>query len=181
MKEKFYFTLTEVLSFIAIYGLISSIMISSSLKLKQTEILETVKEINAIKSKYDRFAIKYGDNLPEIEKTIVVDTNTKNNYSSTFDNFIISEIPTNKSRKFAIINLDGKPYLFMGVKDDKFELVNDTFTPLEAFIIDSKIDDGLPNSGKIRVYNNGKNSCYYDNYYNVKNNKKACSLISIIE
>ena len=47
--------------------------------------------------------------------------------------------------------------------------------------IDNKIDDGLPNSGKIRVYNNGKNNCYHDNYYNIKNNKKACSLISLIE
>lgn len=182
MKEKFYFTLTEVFAFIIIYSVILTIIISSNLDLKQTEIFETIKEINIIKSKYDKFTLKYGDNISEIEKTIVVDANTKNNYSSMFDNLILSEIPTNKSKKFAIIDIEGSPYLFMGVRDEKFELINNTFTPLEAFIIDNKIDDGLPNSGKIKVFNgSGKNNCYYDNYYNIKNNKKVCSLISLIE
>lgn len=182
MKEKFYFTLTEVFALIVIYSVILSIIISSNFDLKQTEVFDTIKEINAIKSKYDRFTLKYGDNVSEIEKTIVVDANTKSDYSSTFDNLILSEISTNKSKKFAIINVEGNPYLFMGIEDEKFELSNDTFTPLEAFIIDSKIDDGLPNSGKIKVYSgDGKNNCYYDNYYNIKNKKKACSLISLIE
>ena len=181
MKGKFYFTLTEVFAFIVIYSVVLSIIISSNFKLKQTEIFDTIKNIKTIKSKYNRFTLKYGSNLSEIEKTIVVDANTKSKYSITFDNMLLSEIPTNKSKKFAIINLDDEPYLFMGVEDKKFELDSNTFTPLEAFIIDNKIDDGLPNSGKIRVYNNGKNNCYHDNYYNIKNNKKACSLISLIE
>ena len=52
-------------------------------------------------------------------------------------------------------------------------------TPLEAFIIDNKLDDGLPNDGKIKVFNKDvNNDCYYNNYYKEESRMKR--LIALI-
>jgi hypothetical protein len=37
--------------------------------------MDTINQINKIKTDYDRFTLKYGKSIEEIEKTIVVDTN----------------------------------------------------------------------------------------------------------
>jgi hypothetical protein len=80
------------------------------------------------------------------------------------------------------MNFNKEPHLFIGINNQTLEVKNDTLTPLEAFIIDNKLDDGLPNDGKIRVFDkDANNDCYYNNYYSIKNKKRVCTLISVIK
>lgn len=181
-KRGFYFTLTECIMFIVFYStIISIILLSSNSNINQVKLMNTIQEINKIKANYNTFTLKYGKNIEEIEKTIIVDTNFGITNTS-YNELTISNIPLNNSRYFSIMNLNEKPYLIMGTKKNNSNIKNDTLTPLEAFIIDNKLDDGIPNKGKIRVFDGDDNKeCYYNNYYNTKNNKRSCTLISIIE
>ena len=183
-NKKVYFTLTEFILFMIFYGVVLSFLLPNKGNLSQFKITNTINDINYIKAKYNRFVLKYGEDTSMVEKTIVVDTNlntNKKNYD-LYNELLISRIPSNEKKNFAIINIENEPYLFIGVDSLKSELKNNTLTPLEAFIIDNKLDDGVPTTGSFRVYDGDNNSdCYYGNYYNTKNNKRVCSLIYHIE
>lgn len=48
-------------------------------------------------------------------------------------------------------------------------------TPRQAFYIDKKLDDGIPNSGDVIVIDNNV-ACSKDEAYSVENDKKCCRL-----
>lgn len=179
-REFYYFTLIEFLLLTLFCGSILAIILHSSRDLNQLNLITTIDEIEKIIKNYDKFTLKYGSNVSDIEKTIVVDTN-KGNVDSPYNEVVISEVPLNKDKYFAIINIEKKPYLFIGINADDLKFEDHTMTPLEAFIVDNKLDDGLPTRGKIKVFNDSDTDCFYDNYYNIKNNNRVCSLMYSIE
>lgn len=183
MRKKrgfYYFTLIEFLLLATFCGLILAIVLHSSRDFNQLNLINTINEIEKIIKNYDKFTLKYGNNMSEIEKTIIVDTN-KGNIDSPYNEIVISEVPLNEEKYFAIINIEKKPYLFVGINANDFKMEDHTMTPLEAFIVDNKLDDGLPTEGKIRIFSKNNTDCFYHEYYNIKNTHKVCSLMYLIE
>lgn len=103
---------------------------------------------------------------------------------------VYKTISLNKNLYYSVFNYEKDNYLHLGsvkinniLKYSPFSL-----TPIEAFIIDKKIDDSLSNNGKIQTVNGTHTSEFFNkeikNYdcsdkleYNVKNKNRACQLI----
>ena len=101
-------------------------------------------------------------------------------------NNILPQIPLNKNRYLDLVSYKNKNYIFVGVEFDNENVIynNNTLTPIDSYMIDKKIDNGLSDSGKIIDFlydnkdsNNLKVNCSNLGYYNVIYNKKVCSLL----
>lgn len=96
----------------------------------------------------------------------------------------------NKNLYYSVFSYEKDNYLHLGsVKiNDLLKYSPFSLTPLEAFVIDKKIDDSLSNNGKIQTVNGTQTIDFFNkeikNYdcadkmeYNVKNKNRTCQLI----
>jgi hypothetical protein len=91
-----------------------------------------------------------------------------------------------------VFSFDKDNYLQIGVigaNDSNIEMTNQALSPGDAFFIDKKLDDGLPDSGDIRAvggenFVNGINdvdkNCATKREYLIKSEKPACQLRILI-